>query len=148
MIIISGTLTRWNDASLDTSICDLFRTHPMANAYGSTPEMDDNKALPRAEFSISNDEPNDHAVGYTLRTSMLKFNVWHSNDVSLETALDLIESTYDNSQKASTNPFVATSGSVIRVQFAGRESGPVDENVYLGTVEFEVEWQKTFSVPA
>jgi hypothetical protein len=83
-----------------------------------------------------------------LRIAQLKFKLWFDDDSNLETALDLIESTYDNSEKAGTDPLAVATGTVIRVQWIDRESGPIDENLYAGSVEFEVEWQKTVSVPA
>jgi hypothetical protein len=148
MSVTAAILNRWNDASLDTSICAIFRTHPRANAYGSTPEDIAAKNLPRAQFMVEGDIPVEHTVGKTLREHMVTFEVWHSDPAALETALDLIESTYDNSERAGTDPLTVSNGSVIRVQYSGRESGPVDENVFLGSVEFEVEWQKDNSVPA
>ena len=146
--LTDGIYSRWNDAGLDTSICDLFWVHPMADAYGSTPEDDANKALPRAEYSLADESPNEYCVDYILRIAQLKFNLWFDDDSNLETALDLIESIYDNSEKAGTDPLAVATGTVIRVQWIDRESGPIDENLYAGSVEFEVEWQKTVSVPA
>jgi hypothetical protein len=146
--LTEAVYSRWNDASLDTSICDLFWVHPMASAYGSTPEDDASKAMPRAEFSLNDESPEDHTVGHTLRVVVIKFNLWYADDVALETALDLIETTYDNSEKAGTNPLALSNGTAIRVQWLGRESGPLDENVYAGSVEFELEWQKSFNIPA
>jgi len=145
MSVTAAILNRWNDASLDSSICNLFRAHPSNNAYGSTPEGNE---LPRAQFMVEGDIPVEHTVGKTLREIMVTFEVWHSDPAALETALDLIETKYDNSERAGTDPLSAANGSVIRVQYSGRESGPVNENVFLGSVEFEVEWQKDNSVPA
>lgn len=148
MSVTAAVLTRWNDAGLDSSICNLFRSHPNADAYGSTPEDIATKNLPRAQFTVEGDLPVEHTVGKTLREHVVTFEVWHSGGEALETALDLIEATYDNSERAGTNPLSVSNGSVIRVQYSGRESGPVDKNVFLGSVEFEVEWQKDNSVPA
>lgn len=148
MSVTAAVLARWNDTSLDSSICELFRSHPRADGYGSTPEDIATKNLPRAQFTVEGDLPIEHTVGKIFREHIVTFEVWHSDGASLETALDLIEATYDNSERAGTNPLTVSNGSVIRVQYSGRESGPVDENVFLGSVEFEVEWQKDNSVPA
>lgn len=148
MSVTAAIVSRWNDASLDSSICDLFRIHPSNPDYGSTPEDIASKDLPRAQFMVEGDVPVEHTVGKTLREHMVTFQIWHSSSSNLEIALDLIESTYDNSERAGTDPLSVSNGSVVRVQYSGRESGPVNENVFLGSVEFEVEWQKDNSVPA
>lgn len=148
MSVTAAVLSRWNDTSLDTSICELFRSHPRADMYGSTPENIATKDLPRAQFTVEGDLPVEHTVSKTIREHVVTFEVWHSSGVALETALDLIEATYDNSERAGTDPLSVSNGTVTRVQYSGRESGPVDENVFLGSVEFEVEWQKDNSVPA
>lgn len=148
MSVTAAIVSRWNDASLDTSICQLFKAHARESMYGSTPEDIATRALPRAQFTLEGDIPVGHTVSKTLREHIVTFEVWHSDDVALETALDLIEATYDNSERAGTDPLSVSNGTVIRVQYSGRESGPVNENVFLGSVEFEVEWQKDNSVPA
>ena len=147
MSLSAAVYSRWNDAGLGASICDLFRAHP-SNVFAGTPEDDDDATLPRAEFSLSGDNPVENTVGHTIRRSVLEFRVWHSSGTGLETALDLIESIYDNSNRAATNPLSISNGSVVLVQFVGRESGPVDKELFEGSVEFEIEWQKQFSVPA
>jgi hypothetical protein len=145
----ASVVSRWNAASLNTSICKLMRVHPSVNSYGSTAESDSDSILPRAEFSLTGDTPDVHTVGNRLRVSTLVFELWHSSGTNLETALDLIETTYDNCDRAVTSPFTISGGTVTRVQYIGdRESGPIDENVYSGTLSFEVEWQKAVSVPA
>jgi hypothetical protein len=148
MSVTAAIVSRWNDTSLDTSICQLFKAHPRADGYGSTPEDIATKALPRAQFTLEGDLPIEHTVGKTIREHIVTFEIWHSDDTALETALDLIEATYDNSERAGTDPLSVSNGTVTRVQYSGRESGAVNENVFLGSVEFEVEWQKDNSVPA
>ena len=145
----ASVVSRWNAASLDSSICTLMRIHPSASMYGSSAESDSDSALPRAEFSLTGDSPDVHTVGSRQRIATLTFELWYGNGSDLETALDLIEATYDNCDRAGTSPFTISGGTVTRVQYIGdRESGPIDENVYSGTLSFEVEWQKAVSVPA
>lgn len=148
MRIGAGVYDRWNDASLDTSICAIAQTHPMANAYGPTAENDTDATLPRAEYLIESEPPNEHTVAYTLREAALTINVYHNDSDALEVALDLVETTYDNCHKAGTNPLTVSGGTVIRCQYKDRTSGPVNQNVYLGTVEFEIEVQRQNTIPA
>lgn len=148
MGIYQATLSRWNDTGLNSSICRLVWVHPDSNDYGGTSEEDADSVMPRAEYYFDEEKPDEFTVSYTLRQARLVFNVWLATGSALETALDLIEAKYDNSWRAGTDPFAITNGTVTRVQFMGRESGPVDENVFTGSLEFEVEWQKTSSVPA
>lgn len=148
MKIGAGVYSRWNDAGLDSSICALACTSPMANMYGSTAENDTDAGLPRAEYMIEGEPPSEHTVAYTLRTATLTINLYHNSSDDAEDALDLIEQTFDNCHIAGTNPLTVSGGTVIRCQYKDRISGPVNENVYLGTVEFEIEVQRQNTIPA
>jgi hypothetical protein len=148
MNIGAGVYSRWNNAGLDSSICDLRKAHPSSLEYGSTAENEDDPELPRAEYCLLPASPSEHAVGATLRMCTLVIKMWFSDEDDLETALDLTELMYDNCESAATSPLTVAGGNVTRVQFSGRESGPVNENVYLGTVEFEIEVQRANTTPA
>jgi hypothetical protein len=148
MKIGAGVYSRWNNAGLDSSICAIAQTSPMANAYGSTAENDTGAGLPRAEYMLEGEPASWHTVSYTLREAHLTINVYHNDSDALETALDLIEQNFDNCHNAGTNPLAVSGGTVIRCQYMDRTSGPVNENVYLGTVEFEIEVQRQNTTPA
>jgi len=148
MKIGAGVYSRWNNAGLDSSICPIAQTSPMANAYGSTAENDTGAGLPRAEYLIESEPASGHTVAYTLREALLTINIYHNSSNDLETALDLVEQTFDNCDRAVTNPLTVSGGTVVRVQYKDRTSGPVNEKVYLGTVEFEIEVQRQNTIPA
>jgi len=148
MSMAGAIVTRWDATGLDTSICELFRVYP-GGEVGGTPEDDDtaDPLLPRAQFYLEGDNNTEGTVGYTLREIVLRFELWHSSGVSLETALDLIEDTFDNSYRAGTDPVTIPNGVINKIEYVSRESGPANEQVHFGFVEFEIEWQKTFAVP-
>ena len=148
MKIGAGVYSRWNAAGLDSSICEISHISPAASMYGSTAENETDAGLPRAEYMIEGEPPSEHTVGYTLRTAFLTINIYHNDSDDLEDALDLVQQTFDNCHKAGTNPLTVSGGTVIRCQYKDRTSGPVNENVYLGTVEFEIEVQRQNTIPA
>lgn len=151
MSIPAAVVTRWDNASLDSSIAALYRANPGLDDFGAFPEDLAAKSLPRAEFFVEDDSPNTHTVAYRIRRAFLTFRVYHTNESTLETLLTSIEDNFDNSENAATNPFSLSSsfGTVVCVQYRGpREIHPVDEGVYLGTVTFSVDWQKARVTPS
>lgn len=149
MSLAAAVYSRWNAASLNSSIAILYRANPGPDIYAATPEDLNTKNLPRAEYYIEDDSPDTHTVSYRIRKAYLTFRVYHTNDATLETVLDSIEQNFDNSENASTSPMALSSGDLLCVEFAGgRQIEPLDENVFLGTLQFTITWQKARTTPS
>ena len=149
MALAAGIYSRWNDASLDTSIAKLFRGNWSLMGVDSTPESDGNKDLPRASFGLGPDTVYEDAIEYSIRIAELRFKVWHTDLVALEGFLDTIESNMNDADRAGTNPLVISEGTVMDVRFEGREAYKApDKNVYAGYVDFTLMWKKARTTPA
>lgn len=149
MSLAAAVYSRWNAASLHSSIAVLYRANPNADIFGATPEDLSTKSLPRAEYYIEDDSPDIHTVDYRIRKAYLTFRIYHTNAATLETVLDSIEQNFDNAENASTGPMTLSSGTLLCVEFAGgRQIEPLDENVFLGTLQFSITWQKSRTTPS
>lgn len=151
MSLPAAVVTRWDAAGLDSSVAPLYRANPAFAEFGAAPEDLATSTLPRAEFFIRDDSPVEHTVAYRIRSAFLTIRVYHSNEETLETLLTSIEDNFDNAENAGTNPFSLPTafGTVNCIDFAGgREVHPVDEGIFLGTLEFQIRWTKARTTPA
>jgi hypothetical protein len=147
MSLFSAFLSRWDDASLNSTVADLSRSSG-EDEFGAFPEDLAGKALPRAQFHLTDEQPVEFTTSYRLRQCVVNVTVFHNSDALLETALDSIESAIDNSENAGTDPMAVSGGTIINVQFSARNQYPETEGVFRGYVEFELTWQKLLSTPA
>lgn len=150
MSLAAAVVTRWDAAGLNSSVAELYRANPGMADFGAMPEDIASSGLPRAEFFIIDDSPAVHTVGYRIRRATLTFRVYHTNDSTLETVLTSIEDNFDNAENAATGPMSlsASFGELLCVDFQSRELHPVDEGIFMGTLDFSIHWQKSRITPS
>jgi len=149
MALSAGIISRWNDASLDTSIAPLDRGHWGGLEVDPVAESEAGKAFPRAVLELGPDTVYEDAVEYSLRVSQVRFRVWDTGLVALEGFLDTIESNMNDSDRAGTSPLAISDGTVVDLRFEAREAYKLpDKNVYAGYVDFTLMWKKARTTPA
>ncbi len=143
--IADAVKSRWDNASLDTSIATLYAGSE--DEGESSPEGTD---LPRAEYVLPLDSEGRKSRGWVEMFQPLRFRVWGTNSRTVRGYVDSIESSFVNSEKAATNPFsIASSVGVIHgVNRGGKASQKEDEGIYGGIVNLSIHWSKPDAVPA
>lgn len=145
--IMAAFRERWNNAGLNTSVASLHAAAPSVALFGAMPGDLSGATLPRAEFVIERDDPVEHTYNLRVRRATILVRVYAKG--SVESYLDTIEAEIDNSDRAATNPMILanSAGKITEVQFVGRETTPIDKNVTLGTLEFQIDWCKVKTIP-
>lgn len=145
--IASAFKERWDNAGLNTSVAPLFIAAPSAALFGATPADLSGIKLPRAEYVLERDDVVEHTYNIRVRRVTIMVRVYAKG--SVESYLDEIEDEIDNSDRAATNPMALTNsaGKITEIQFVGRDVAPLDENVSMGTLEFQIEWSKVKTIP-
>ncbi len=140
--IADAVKSRWDNASLDTSIATLYPGDEESNPEGTD--------LPRAEYVLPDDREGRRSRGTREMFQPLRFMVWGTNSRTTRGYVDSIESAFVNSEIAATNPFsIASSvGTILGVNHVGKGSIKVDEAIYQGIVNLSIHWAKPNAVPA
>ncbi len=140
--IADAVKSRWDDASLDSSIATLY--------VGDEESSPEGTSLPRAEYVLLQDRPGRRSRGSREMFQPVRFNVWGTNSRTTRGYIDSIESSFVNSEVAVANPFsIASSvGTILGVNHIGKDSVRVDEGIYQGVVNLEIHWSKPNAVPA
>ena len=140
--IADAVKSRWDDAGLDVSIATLY--------VGDEESSPEGESLPRAEYILLQDREGRRSRGTREMFQPLRFNVWGTNSRTTRGFVDSIESSFVNSEIATTNPFsIASSvGTILGVNHVGKGSVKVEEGIYEGVVNLSVHWSKPNAIPA
>ena len=144
--IADAVKSRWDDASLDTSIAALYPGSD-GDEGESSPE---GTSLPRAEYVLPQDSEGRRSRGTREMFQPLRFRVWGANSRTVRGYIVSIESSFVNSQLATPNPLsIASSvGTILGVNHVGKGSQKEDEGIYGGIVNLSIHWAKPNAVPA
>lgn len=140
--IADAVKSRWDDAGLDTSIATLYVGDEESNPEGTS--------LPRAEYILLEDGEGLRSRGTREIRQPLRFMVWGTNSKTTRGYVDSIESQFVNSEIAATNPLTIASsvGTILGVNYVGKGSVRVEEDIYEGVVNLSIHWSKPNAVPA
>lgn len=140
--IADAVKSRWDDSGLDVSIATLYVGFAESNPEKTT--------LPRAEYVLLEDGEGLRSRGTREIRQPLRFTVWDTNSRTVRGHIDSIESSFVNSEIATTNPLsIASSvGTILGVNYVGKGSEKVDEEIYQGVVNLSIHWSKPNAIPA
>jgi len=140
--IANAVKSRWDDASLDSSIAVLYPGSAESNPEGTS--------LPRAEYTLGQDREGRKSRGTREMFQPITFLVWGTVSGTVRDYIDSIDSSFVNSEKATTNPFVIASsvGTILGVNYVGKNSVKVEEGIYEGFVSLSIHWAKPNAIPA
>ena len=125
---------RWNNAGLATAIAPLY-----AGERDAAPER---TPLPRAQYSLPADTERTRSRGSRELLQDLRFQVWGTNDATVQQYVDLIEAAFVDSESASTNPLslAPADGRILSVDYVGQAVLQETASVYQGVLELRVQW--------
>ncbi len=135
--LATGVFTRWNDAGLDTSIDSLFWAD-------TAPEGD---VLPRAVYDIPSDDEVGLSRGSMVHIARLRFKTWEATPELVAGHNDSIQSDFHNGDKAATNPLTMSGGTVTHCLFKSKTTVEEDPEVYMGVIDFEIQYTEANTVP-
>jgi hypothetical protein len=146
----NAVFDRWNDASLDTSVAELYpgakHVTSRRNVAGSPAETD----TPRAEFVMEMESVVQKSRGTYVHRQPVRFQVWDTQMAQTVTHVDAITSAFVNSELAASNPFAipASVGVVLAVEDAGGTVLKQDDEMFQGVKQIEVLWRKANVIPS
>ncbi len=140
--IADAVKSRWDNAGLDVSIATLY--------VGDEESSPEGASLPRTEYVLLEDREGLRSRGSREIQQPLRFTVWSTNSRTTRDFLDSIESSFVNSEIATTNVFSVSSsvGKILGVNYVGKTSIKVDEGIYEGVMNLSIHWSKPNAVPA
>ena len=135
--LATGVFTRWNDASLDTSVDTLY--------WGETaPEGD---TLPRAVYNLTADDSQGLSRGSLIHLTRLRVQTWDETMELVSGYNDSIKAVFHNADKAVTSPLSMSGANITHCLYRTATVVQEDEGVYMGVIEFEIQWQETNAIP-
>ena len=141
--VSAAVLTRWNGASLNTSIAELYQGDPGSPAA---------QALPRAQFTLVVEDDEQLSRGSVITLATVRFQVWNRGASVVGGYLDSIRDAYRNSHRDSVaNPLVVAGAKVTNSVLIGSGfvvAEPDDAEIYQGVVHIEIRWTETNSTPS
>lgn len=142
-----GIYTRWNDASLNSSIAPLY-------AAGDTPQSGRNSTgtpagnnVPRAEYTVAVPAASSKTRGTRVYQGVANITVHGRGKATVDGYIKSIYDTFLNSEEAATNPFTMTSCSVLEVEDGGGSVLKVDDTVFRGEITLFVRYSVNNAVP-
>jgi hypothetical protein len=141
LAIAEAIYRRWNDASLNEAVASLY--------FGDRDAAPEGAILPRAQYCLLTDRNRLRSrVGIEM-LQPVRFLVWASTDSVVGGYLDTIEFAFRNAEAAQSSPVSLASedGTILSVDGAGRSVVQEDEQVFRGTLQFDVQWIKPNTRP-
>ncbi len=132
--IRKAIFARWNDSGLNESISPLYAGDREGTSGGST--------LPRAQYTLP--AANERTQSRRTREMMqdVRFQIWGTDDRSVQQFLDLAEAAFVNSEADESNPFAIPEddGEVLSVNFAGQSVIQESTSVFQGILQLRIQW--------
>ena len=141
-----GIFTRWNDASLDTSIATLYPgdTDQSRAAAAGSPES---TAKPRAQYHVSESPPVSKTRASRVLQGAVLFSVWGSTSEAVDGYLTSISTAFINADQAGT-PLAISGATVLDVNDSGSSNMKEDDDTHRGDITFIIDYRIENVVPA
>ena len=125
---------RWDNAGLATAVAPLY-----PGARDAAPER---TVLPRAQYSLPGDTQRTRSRGSRELLQDLRFQVWGTEDATVQQYVDLIEAAFVDSESASTNPLslAPADGRILSVDYVGQVVIQEEASVFQGLLELRIQW--------
>ena len=128
--------SRWNSTGLNNNIATLYPGEETAAPEGTK--------LPRAQYFLPVDSEQSRSRGSRVLSQPLQFQVWGTDDSTVQQYVDAIEDAYVNSESAPTNPFSIPSskGGVMDIGYVNKTVVKEADELFQGILQVEIRWFK------
>lgn len=136
---------RWDAASLDSSIADLYPAGDSPKRGRNSAGTPEGTSLPRAEYIVDIAAPIGKSRTSRVRQALVTFRVWGTVSETVAGYVDSISAAFLNSDELGLS---FAGGTILEVDSGSQATEKQDDNLHMGQLVIYVKYREANAVPA